>query len=189
MLRDTRCAPVAAGDCVRGTADENAGTRANIPDGADSRRAAHELGCRGSPDPSGACGASTAVGVQPGSPVGYRSAASELAGTAENGPRMLHTAGTAWLHPRRDRPVTRWVRPRPTEKQPLHDCALPGSPAGALVLNGSCPKSSLTQSSGSSGVRGASLTVVSNRKLDRPQTPNSRSAISAHGGALCGIRY
>lgn len=33
-------------------------------------------------------------------PLGYKTAAAELAGAAEIAPRRLHTAGTAWLHPR-----------------------------------------------------------------------------------------
>ena len=94
------CGCVAVGDCVPDTQDARADTRASTPRAVRSRRAAHEPGYRGNPDPTGAWLASSDAAVPAGMPLGYRTAAAELAGAAEIAPRRLHTAGTAWLHPR-----------------------------------------------------------------------------------------
>ena len=45
----------------------------------------------------------------------------ELAGAAENGPRRLHTAGAAWLHPRTDHPSRPCLRSPVPESKPLED--------------------------------------------------------------------
>src|SRR5260221_3587717 len=119
--RGARCAPVAVGGYVRCIGDVGAGTRASTGGDVHSRRAAHGSGSRGNPHPSGAYRASTVVGVRAGSPADYRSVAREFAGTAENSPRRLHTAATAWLPPGRITPSrhARFVRSRSGEDQYL----------------------------------------------------------------------
>ena len=170
--RDGRCVPVAAADCARGTGDVNAGTRASTPDGAPSRCAARAPGCRGSPHPSGACGASIAVGVRAGSPAGYRSAAEELAGTAGNSPHRLHSAGAAWLHPRDASPGHAMGALKIGRKSnPFRH----GTASGFRLLilpvlspsTGSHPQGSLTRSGRSSGAA-PSRSSWSTRKLECP---------------------